>query len=112
MSYNSLVQQSEAKVATNRPRHSSWPAPAPAPVPSSPAIIAGVDRCAVLMELTRQASEKVKAIKQWAEQDGIKDGRLGKKKSKKTSFFQKHDEEADDDDDDDKVGSTDIAKKF
>lgn len=86
-------------------------APAPAPVPSSPAIIAGVDRCAVLMELTRQASEKVKAIKQWAEQDGIKDVRLGKKKSKKTSFFQKHDEEADDDDDE-KVGSTDIAKKF
>jgi len=46
------------------------PAPSPAPAPT-PAQIQ--DRCAMLTELTRQAAEKIKAIKQWAEKDGMKE---------------------------------------
>jgi len=49
------------------------PAPAPAapvPVPMASPL---VDRCAMLKELTRQAHEKIKAIKSWAQQDGMTD---------------------------------------
>jgi len=50
------------------------PAPAPAPAPGLVTVSPLMTKCAMLTELTRQASDKIKAIKMWAKEDGMQGG--------------------------------------
>jgi hypothetical protein len=71
-------------------------APVPAPAPAIPVrVIVGPrppqpleSRCAMLTELTRQAAERIKAIKTWAEDDGIEENEVTDPQTKARAQYQ------------------------
>lgn len=92
-----------ASVEKGSPRPAPVPAPVPAPAPS-PVLLVGTaahsameTKCETLTALSRDASERIQAIKLWAESDGIQIDSDSPKKHKGESDVQELEEQIDKD---------------